>query len=93
MNGRGYITLKQVIEEKIVLSDLHVNNFKRLIGDGLRAQHRKDAVVRLTLRTLHSMKSHPAYARIHFDVSGRCELVAGQDYVSEMRHIKNLLFA
>mgnify|MGYP001206735133 FL=1 len=89
----GYVSLYQVIKDRIILNDLQFNGLRNFLASGLRAQHKKQKLAYMTPVSLLQKENHEIYRRLLIGFNGEVQYVAGQDYVSELRKLRDLLLS
>jgi hypothetical protein len=87
------VTLLDFMSGRASLDERHLRSLRVLLINGVRAQWKKNAITNLTLHTLRLKERNYSYQRIMFYQNGSCDYVAGQDYTTEIKVVRELLIS
>lgn len=81
------ITLADVQAYRFKPSPQHVESFKQLLRNHVRAQWKKDRINRINVNNIALLPKHWSNQRIILQPDGSVDYIAGQDYNWEIRQV------
>lgn len=88
-----YVTLYDVIDKKIQLNQVQFDSLRNFLYKGLRSQQKKQRLAYMTPFSLTLQENKPIFKRLYIYANGEIEYTAYQDYVSELRTLRDHLLA